>query len=121
MLVWLSPFQLTDPRHNLFRVHTDAPGATIPEMLNEVHGVLDLLDDLTNYASVDMLAVARRTARPLLAVMVRVIGDTDCLEVLQLEERHTIRCVLRCWCAVAPCAACCVVWRFASACVPCHV
>ena len=49
------------------------------------------LDDLDDYASIDMIAVSTKVERVLVAVVVRVFGDTDVLDALGLEESNNVR------------------------------
>ena len=74
-----------------------AAGMSVPRLLAECTGVMDMLEDLDSYETVDMLQVAEHTPRSLVAVLVRVLGDIEVLEALGLEEGANIRCVVCVW------------------------
>ena len=68
-----------------------AEALELPSLLRDAASAMDDLDDLDDYASIDMIAVSTKVERVLVAVVVRVFGDTDVLDALGLEESNNVR------------------------------
>ena len=66
----------------------------VSALLTSVEPVLGLLEDLDNYEGMDMLALAEKTPRPLLVVMVRLMGDASTGDAVGIDEGNNVKCVL---------------------------